>query len=160
VADPTTTRRGTLAALVVPLLGCTTIDPGANFVVPSETFDADYFYCHVEPSFIFARKCGTGDPSQGDAANGCHFNPSSVSGMALQNHPPVNCGGGDHPVDQTQTGSGGPAADNLQSVSIEMSRQYTQAPLFVRPTGHNHPRQIFSPNDPQVQQLLSTWASK
>jgi hypothetical protein len=160
VAGSTTTRRAAVAALIVPLLGCTSIDPGPNFVVENEVFDADYFYCHVEPSFIFARKCGPGDQSQGDPANGCHFNPSAVSGMALQNHPPVNCNNGDHPVDQTQVGTSSPAAGNLASVSLEMSRNYMMAALFVRPTGHNHPRQIFSPSDPQVQQLLSTWASK
>ena len=68
--------------------GCETVDPGANFVVADERFDADYFFCKVEPEVLFAKKCGSGDPGVGDRANGCHFNASSVSGMALIQHPP------------------------------------------------------------------------
>jgi hypothetical protein len=140
--------------------GCTTIDPGPNFVVPNTTFDPNYFYCHVEPEFIFAKKCGTGDPSQGDPSNGCHFNPSAVSGMALIDHPPVDCGGGDLPLDMTQVGTGSPATSNLQAVSIEMSRDYLNAPLYVRPSGSNHPRQIFTSGDATVTMLLAAWAAK
>jgi hypothetical protein len=157
-----TTRRGVAIAWLGPLLswGCTSIDPGPNFVVPDETFDSAYFYCHVEPQFIFFNNCGPGNPAKGDPPNGCHFNPSAVSGMALISHPAVDCGGGDVPLDTTQTGTGSPAEFNLESVSIEMSTDYVTAPLFVRPSGHDHPRAIFSESDPQVQMLLSTWASK
>lgn len=156
----TTRCRGAIA-LVAALAGCTSVDPGPNFVVPDETFDADYFYCRVEPQLIVAYKCGPGDPSKGDPpnSNGCHFS-SAVSAMALRDHPAVACGGGDHPLDGTQTGSGSAAQGNLQSVSLEMSRDYLTAPLFVRPTGHAHPRSIFTDTDPIVQRLLSTWASK
>ena len=55
--------------------------------------------------------------------------------MALIDHTPVDCGGGDHPVSTTQTGSGSPAQGNLQAASLEMSRDYLTAPIFVRPTG-------------------------
>ncbi len=121
------------------------------------TFDASYYYCHVEPELIFAKKCGTGDPSQGDPSNGCHFNSSAVSaGLVLIQHAGVNCGGGDPLVDMTQIGTGSPAESNLQAVSLEMSRDYMNAPVFVRPTGHSHPRQIFSPSDPAVNMLLAT----
>jgi hypothetical protein len=147
------------AGLPALLAGCTTIDPGPNFVVAVETFNADYFYCHVEPQFIFANNCGPGDPTKGET-NSCHYNPSAVSGMALQMHPAVDCGGGDHPVDATQTASGSPAESNLQAVSLEMAPDYQTAPLFVRPSGNNHPRAIFSPTDPTVNLLLSTWAMK
>ncbi len=41
-----------------------------------------------------------------------------------------------------------------------MSHQYTTAAIFVRPSGSNHPRAIFAADDPQVNQLLATWASK
>ena len=140
--------------------GCTSIDPGPNFIIPEKAFDAAFFYCHVEPELIFAKKCGPGDPSKGDPANGCHYNPSSVSGMALLAHPPVNCGGGDTPLDPTQTGTGSAAQFNLESVSLEMNTDYTTAPLFVRPSGHNHPRAVFSTTDNQVVTLLSTWAAK
>jgi hypothetical protein len=156
------TRRAARAsvALFAPLLGCTTIDPGPNFSASNSAFDADFFYCHVEPEYIFAKKCGPGDPSK-DAPNGCHFNASVVTGMALLDHPAVNCGGGDHPVDRTQTGTGSPAQGNYEAASLEMSHQYNTAPIFVRPGGSNHPRQIFDPTmDTQVNQLLAAWASK
>ncbi len=140
--------------------GCTTVDPGPNFVVPNTTFDPNYFYCQVEPHFIFAYGCGTGDPSKGDPPNGCHFNQSAVSGMALIDHPAVDCAGGDVPVNQADIGTGSPAASNYEAVSIEMNADWTNAPLFVRPSGSNHPRQIFPSSDTTVQAILSTWASK
>ena len=53
---------------------------------------------------------------------------------------------------------------NLESVSFEMNKVYTNAPIYVRPSGFGgalyHPRRIFDPSDPQVTTLLSTWASK
>jgi hypothetical protein len=139
--------------------GCTTVDPGANFVIPDQTFDADYFFCHVEPQVLFAKKCGSGDPSQGDAANGCHFTSSAVSGMPLAQHPAIDCGGGDHPLDQTQVAAGSFAQSNLEAASLEMSRDYLTAPIIVRPTGHTHPRAIFTLNDPVVS-IIATWATK
>jgi hypothetical protein len=118
-------------------------------------FNADYYYCHVEPQFIVAQKCGPGQASDNGS---CHFS-SAVSGMHLLTHPPVDCGGGDHPLDMTQTA--GAAASDFQLVSFEMSRDYMTAPLFVRPSnGLNHPRVVFSPSDPVVNKILSTWASK
>ncbi len=79
--------------------------------------------------------------------------------MSLLDHPLVDCGGGDHPIDTTQTA--GAAQSDFQQVSLEMSRDYMTAPLLVRPSnGLNHPRVVFDPNDPQVNKLLSTWASK
>jgi hypothetical protein len=141
-------------------LGCTTVDPGPTFAVADVSFDADYFYCHVEPELIVARKCGPGDPSKGDSPNGCHFT-SSVSAMVLVDHSPVDCGGGDHPVDRVQIGSGSTAQSNFEVVSLEMDKSdYLKAPLFVRPSGMYHPRQVFDPLDPQVRKLLMTWASK
>lgn len=167
MAALTELRRSATFAMLLPLWGCTTIDPGPDFQVPDETFNADYYYCHVEPEFIVAKKCGPGDPSAGDNG-GCHFS-SAVSGMRLTDHPAVNCGGGDHPVDTSMIGTGSPAQGNLEEVSLEMSRDYLTAPLFVRPSSDvahgmsgptNHPRAIFDRGDMQVQQLLSTWASK
>ena len=146
--------------VVAPLgVGCDTVDPGPNFVVPDEHFDEDYFYCHVEPQLLFAKKCGSGDPSQGDPANGCHFNSSAVSGMALRDHPPIDCGGGDHPVSRALVGSGSAAQGNFQAATLEMNTDYTTAPLFVRPTGQNHPRQIVAKDDPVVD-VIKTWATK
>ena len=158
-------RRGVSLALLLalPVLpcvdACTTIDPGPNFVVPDEVFDADFYYCHVEPNLIIAYKCGPGDPSKGDPPNSCHFS-SAVSGMELLDHPAIDCGGGDVPLDPTQVGTGSPAETDLDSVSLEMSRDYTNAPLYIRPSGTSHPRQIFAANDATIVQLLSEWAAK
>jgi hypothetical protein len=141
------------------LFACTTVDPGPNFVVADETFNADFFYCHVEPELVVRLKCGPGDPSQ-DAANSCHFNPAVVTGMQLLDHPAVDCGGGDHPVDSTQIGTGSPAQSDLEAASIEMSRDYMNAPIFVRPSGTSHPRALFNRNDAAVNQLLLEWSVK
>lgn len=139
--------------------GCARVDPGANFVVPDDQFDADYFFCHVEPEVLVAKKCGGGDPSAGDRAGGCHFNSSAVSGMALVDHPGVDCGGGDHPVNRAQIGSGSAAQGNLQAASLEMSRDIQTAPILVRPSGANHPRTIFTADDPATD-ILRQWAQK
>ena len=151
---------------LMALPSCTSVDPGADFVVPQVVFDANFFYCHVEPEMIFAYSCGSGDPSKGDPPNGCHFNGSVVSGMALTNHPAVDCGGGDIPVDQTQIGTGSPAETNYGLVSLEFSKDYTTSALFTRPSsfqGQNpaaHPRAVFDQSDTTINTLLSTWASK
>lgn len=137
--------------------GCMTVDPGPNFVIPNQTFNENFFYCQVEPVLIFGKKCGDGDP--GDKGN-CHFNSSAVSGMALLNHPPVDCGGGVNPVNATQTGLGSPARANYTSVSLEMSKDYLTAPLYVRPTSAQaHPRVIFDTSDP-VADIIRQWAAK
>lgn len=157
-----------LAALggLLGLLGCTSVDPGPDYVVPEVVFDDNYFYCHVEPQLIFAYNCGPGDPSKGDPSNGCHFNSSVVSGMALQNHTPVDCGGGDIPLDPTTVGVGSPAQTDYGLVSLEFSKDYTTSALFTRPSSFNgqppaaHPRAIFDQGDQAINDLLSTWASK
>ena len=160
VARPVAVGAVVLAGLSVLFApACTTVDPGPDFVIPDQTFDADYFYCHVEPQFLFAKHCGDGDTSQGDPSGGCHFNASAVSGMALVEHAPVDCGGGDHPVDRTQVGQGSPPQSNLSAASIVMSKDYLTAPIVVRPSGQNHPRKIFDTSDPVVQ-IIATWASK
>jgi hypothetical protein len=134
---------------------------GCDFPIPAETFDPDYFYCHVEPGFLVAYKCGPGDPSKGDAPGGCHFGPT-VSGMVLHDHPPVDCQGGDKPLDPSLVADGTPANSNLEVVTLEFTHNYKTAPLFVRPsaTSASHPRAVFAPDDPTVNQLLSVWASK
>ncbi len=148
-----------VAALAAFALGaCERVDPGQNFVVSDETFDQSFFFCHVEPEVLFAKKCGPGDPGAGDRSGGCHFNSSAVSGMALIDHAPVPCDANDKP-DQTKIGAGSPAESNFQSASLEMSRDYLTAPIYVRPTGANHPRAIFAKDDPAVT-VISTWAQK
>ena len=145
-------------ALVALLWSCTTVDPGPNFVVPDEQFDADFFFCRIEPELLTAKKCGAGDLGAGDPGNGCHFNSSAVSGMPLTNHVPVDCIDF-RPTNRGQVGAGSGAQSNLQSVSLEMSRDYLTAPLYLRPTGQNHPRAIFSRED-AVTDLIRQWAQK
>ncbi len=157
------TLRGCTAAALVSavsaLSGCTSVDPGPDFVIPEETFDSDYFYCEVEPKLLVAKKCGPGDPSLGDppGGDGCHYS-SAVSGMQLKMHTPVSCSG-DHPTDPSAVAGGTAAQSNFEVVSFEMSRDYLTAPLYVRPLGHAHPRAVFQSNDPVVQ-VLRTWAAK
>lgn len=152
-------ERVLLAIAAVTLVsGCTTVDPGPSFVVPDESFDADFFFCTVEPQVLTAKRCGPGDPAAGDKANSCHFNASAVSGMALANHDPIDCTNG-HPSNRAQIGAGGAAQGNLQAVTLEMSTDINTAPLLLRPTGQNHPRQIFDKNDPVVD-ILRQWATK
>jgi hypothetical protein len=147
-----------VAAAAATSAACTTVDPGKNFVIQNTVFDPNYFYCHVEPQFIFAYGCGNGGS---DPSGGCHFNASAVSGMVLLNHTPVNCGGGDIPVNQSDVGTGSQAASNYGAVSLEMNTDWMIAPLYVRPSmGQDHPRVVFSPTDTTVTTILSTWASK
>lgn len=146
-----------VAALAVALGGCTTVDPGPPFVVPDESFDADFFFCRVEPEVLTAKRCGPGEPGT-DPANGCHFNSSAVSGMALADHAPVACEGG-RPVNRAQIGAGSAAQGNLQAASLAMSRDIETAPILLRPLGFNHPRAIFDRSDPAVE-VLRQWAGR
>ena len=143
-------------AIAAASWSCTTVDPGPNFVVPDEQFDADFFFCRLEPELLIAKKCGPGEGS--DPANGCHFNSSAVSGMAIAAHPPIDCADG-RPVNRAQIGAGSAAQGNLQTVSLVMSRDYLTAPIYLRPTGSNHPRVIFPKEDPVVD-VIRQWAQK
>ena len=91
VAAGTMTRRAVfVGGLLASLLGCTSIDPGSSLVVPITSFDSDYFYCHVEPQYIFgaAYKCGSG---QAGDNNSCHFS-SAVPGMGCSTTRPSTAG--------------------------------------------------------------------
>ena len=161
---------GALAVAGVACVWGCTIDPGPNFVIPLSVFNEDFFYCHVEPEYLFAQdtSCGAG---QGSDNGNCHFNSSAVSGMALQQHNPIDCAGGDHPANTAagtgSTGPGSAAANNFSSASLEMSRDCVdyascQAAILKRPTSTtDHPRQIFDPNnDPANHQgVIYKWAS-
>lgn len=118
----------------------------------------DYFFCHVEPQYLFAYRCGPGDPSKGDPPGGCHFAPI---GMTLQNHPAVDCGGGDTVIDRSAIVGGSPAQYNYTQASFQIGRgDYTSWPLYARPAGSAHPRQIFDPGDSTVVMLLRTWSGR
>ena len=162
----------TAIAIGVALWGCV-VDPGPNFVIPFSVFNADYFYCHVEPEYLYnsQTQCGAG---QAIDNNGCHFNSAIVSGMILQMHAPIDCGGGDSPAnDAAGTGSigpGTPANNNFSSASLEMNRNCTdymscQAPILLRPTSTQaHPKVVFTPSVPPapadpLSNVIYTWAS-
>jgi hypothetical protein len=147
---------GAVVAMAAVLAGCDTVDPGPNFVVPDVEFDANYFYCYVEPQVIFANGCGD------KTAGSCHFTPSAVSGMVLVNHAPINCNGGGVPASGADIGTGSPAAQNLAAVSLVMDMDYTNAPFYLRPTQQEpHPIKLFNadPTDPSVV-VIATWAQK
>ena len=148
-----------IAAAASSTVSCTTVDPGPNFVVPDENFDADFFFCRVEPELLFNKKCGPGEPGAGDAANGCHFNSSAVSGMAIAPHPPIDCTPEGRPASRGQIGAGSAAQGNLQAASLVMSRDFQTAPIYLRPTGLNHPRAIFPREDP-VADVIRQWAQR
>jgi hypothetical protein len=137
----------------VALGGCTTVDPGANFIVGDVMFDANYFYCTVEPQVIFGNGCGD------KTAGSCHFTGSAVTGMVLQNHPAIMCSGG-VPTDMTQIGPGSFAGGNLASVTLQMDSNYMNAPFYLRPTQVlSHPLMLFPPDptDPNVM-VIAAWA--
>jgi hypothetical protein len=83
--------------------------------------------------------------------------------MVLIAHPPVDCGGGNAPIDPSTIGKDAPI--DLQAASLEMTRDYTSAPIFVRPSSNNgvpptgHPRAVFDQSDPKAWEILSTWAA-
>ncbi len=145
---------GSLAFVVLPALtACTSIDPGANYIVPDEVFNANYFYCFVEPNLIFGKKCGD------NGTGGCHFS-DKVPEMQLVDHPPIQCANG-APVDSTTVGQGTPANSNLANVSQQMSTDWMNANIYIWPTQivSAHPIQVFTPSDPVVK-YIETWASE
>jgi hypothetical protein len=146
------------AALSATALSCTTIDPGANYVVPLEQFDQDYFYCVIEPNLVFDKHCGDGVGVPGAGSGGCHYS-DKVPAMELTQHAPVTCSAGNHVTDQTQIGTDSPAAQNFSAVSLEMSTDYLNAPIYLEPTQtvSGHPVLVFGPNDPVVK-LIATWS--
>ena len=141
-------------AAVLPGVGaCTSVDPGANYVVPAQDFNASYFYCFVEPKLIFGKSCGD------NGSHGCHYS-DKVPEMELIEHPAVTCANG-QPTDQTQVGAGSAAASNYSAVSLEMDSDYMNAPIYIWPTQivAAHPIQVFKPDDPVVQ-YLAAWAQQ
>jgi hypothetical protein len=163
---------GALAVGVIASVWGCTIDPGPNFVIPETVFNADFFYCHVEPEYLFApqTQCGAG---QGSDNGNCHFNSSAVSGMALQQHPAIPCDP-DHPTASANITT--QAQSNFSAASLEMNRNcptYSscQAAILTRPTSNSaHPRQVVcdsangipcsgGADDPTLPQVIYKWAS-
>jgi hypothetical protein len=131
-----------------------TVDSGPNFSVADPIFDANFFYCRIEPMMV-QQKCGAGDGGSESAAS-CHFSQTS---FVLVDYSPLysdSCRGGDVP-------SGSPphaAQQNYERAQAKMNRDPNQAPLFLRPTGAaTHPRVIFAANSPEAN-LIRQWATK
>jgi hypothetical protein len=140
--------------LAITAGACSTIDPGAGLALAPVTFDEGYFYCQIEPNVLQAKSCGSGDPAQGDAANGCH---SRVTQFVLRPvMTPVACNGnvpsGPPPFESVQ---------NYQTSTEQMSLDAENAPLLAWPTKKipSHPRQVFAPESPEAD-LIRTWATR
>jgi hypothetical protein len=147
-------------ALLAPVAACDTVDPGPQFVVPPTQFDANYFYCTVEPQLIMGGL--TQKPCGDDGSHGCHYS-DKVPAMPLQalaGTGTVMCSGGS-PANPGDVASGTAPALNLASVSLQMSTSYTEAPIYTWPTQivPGHPIQVYSPTDAAVVDILKTWAA-
>jgi len=90
----------------------------------------------------------SGGPGEGGDNNNCHFNSSAVSGMALAPHPTIDCTDG-HPTNRAQIGAGSAAQGNLQAASLVMSRDYTTAPIYLRPDRREPPSDHLSEGRPR-----------
>lgn len=132
----------------------TTVDPGADFQIADVVYDANYYYCKVEP-MLFAQHCGPGDGSKGDPSGGCHFN---VTSFRLTNYSPLvgsTCNGLVPAVRPPPA-----AQNNYEAAQAQMNRNPDQAPLLNRPSGTiAHPRVIFSKNSPQAN-IIRQWATR
>jgi hypothetical protein len=136
------------------LLGCT-LDVGENFQVAEVVYDEAYFYCAVEP-ILFAQGCGSGDPSLGESAQGCHFNRQR---LRLTDYAPLTS-------EQCDSALGGdlapPAAaqQNYQSAQLQMEVDAERSPLLNRPTSTvAHPRVIFE-LDSEEADLIRAWGAR
>jgi hypothetical protein len=132
-----------------------TVDPGPDYVVADVIFDDRYFYCHVEP-VLFANSCGSGDPSKGDPAGGCHFNATAYR---LTNYPTPHvsdsCNGGDVPTAPIPPEAEG----NYRTSQVRMKIDPNVAPLLQRPTANQaHPRKIFDIGSMDAD-AIRKWAS-
>lgn len=147
--------RGLPTAGLVGCLACTTVDPGSDFNIAEAVYDENFYYCRVEP-MLFAQRCGPGDPSKGDAANGCHFN---VTSFRMRDYSPLvadSCGGSLVPGVSPP-----PAArSNYQTAQSRMQIDPALAALLNRPIGTQaHPRAIFAANSPEAD-LIRQWATQ
>jgi hypothetical protein len=149
-------RPGAKLALVLLGLGsaCSTVEPGTQFAIAAVTYDANYFYCVIEPQVLMAKSCGAGDSSKGDTS-GCHATVTHFR-LNISATQPVACNGLT-PTDVVPPSS----QQNYQAAQGEMTLDYANAPLIAWPTQKfsGHPRQIFKDSDPEYG-LIKDWATK
>lgn len=141
-------------APVAATLGCT-LDVGENFQVAEVVYDEAYFYCEVEP-VLFQQGCGSGDPSRGETAQGCHFNRQR---LRLTEYAPLaaeQCADGDL-VDVAVPQA---ARQNYQSAQLQMEVDPDRSPLLSRPTSDvAHPRVIFDRDSPEAA-VIREWSAR
>jgi hypothetical protein len=139
---------------VAGLPGCA-VDLGEDFQVAEVVFDENYFYCAVEP-MLFQQGCGSGDPSRGEDARGCHF---SVTAFRLSDYGPPRVS------DSWRAGVPGVAPNeaaqaNFGAAQLFMDRNPERAQILLRPTRSTaHPRVIFQP-DSEAAEVLRQWAMR
>lgn len=135
-------------------LACS-LDIGENFQVAETVYDETYFYCEVEP-MLFAQGCGSGDPSLGESAQGCHFNRQRLRLTAYEPLTSEQCGAA---LDGELVAP--PAAQqNYQSAQLQMEVDPERSPLLVRPTSTvAHPRVIFEADSPEAD-IIRAWATR
>jgi hypothetical protein len=141
-------------------VSCQTVDPGPDFVLPAVQYDANYFFCVVEPQILMGGLTINNQTCGGTSSQGCHYS-DKVPEMPLQALPkPVACSGG-IPVNSGDVAAGTAPALNLASVSLEMSPIYTDAPIFLWPTQtiQAHPAHVYDANNAAIVNILKTWAA-
>lgn len=147
--------RPTLLLVFVACVGCTSVEPGQDIQIADVVYDANFYYCTVEP-MLFGQSCGPGDPGKGDGTGSCHFN---LTQFRLTDYNPLvgtTCSG---PLTPT-VGIPSAATGNYSKAQIMMQIDPNLAPLLNRPTGNAaHPRAIFGVNEPPAD-IIRQWATQ
>ena len=115
----------------------------------------DGVFDHGAAFGVHAQGCGSGDPSLGESAQGCHFNRQRLRLTAYEPLTSEQCGaalGGDLVASPA-------AQQNYQSAQLQMEVDPERSPLLVRPTSTvAHPRVIFDADSPEAD-VIRAWAT-
>jgi len=141
-------------ALLLPLVACSTVEPGEDFSIADIVYDEGYYYCSVEPK-LFEYKCGPGNPGE---EGSCHFD---VTPYRLTDYSPLigdSCSSESAPTAVIIA----PAKANYSSSQAKMQLDPKLAPLLTRPLGKaSHPRVVFDPaKDQAAIDVIEAWATK
>jgi hypothetical protein len=142
---------------VLVILGvsvCSTIEPGDRPGITDPVYDADFFYCEIEPNVLMAKSCATGDSAQGDMG-GCHASATPFRLLPLDVNAAVQCMGDRVIGDVSLT-----SRSNYTAAQAEMTQNPDTTPLLTHPTGRAiHPRTIFDASSSEAD-LIRQWAAK